>query len=202
MKRTITVFIAAAATVGVASSPLGRVAVDSRGRTLYLFEKDRSRRSACHGQCANYWPPLLAHGKPVALGGAEAGAARNGSGAQTAADTSPTRAIRSTGSSRTRSRGKQGARLTAIRRRLGRALTGQERRSSPMTNRAATPTEAVANDDGPAPASDKRGSAPTREQPCTTPTPTPPGARAPTRKSQPRRRPSIASVERIPSRRS
>ena len=71
MKRAITVFIAPAATVGVASSPLGRVVVDSRGRTLYLFEKDRSRRSACYGQCANYWPPLLAHGKPVALSSAK-----------------------------------------------------------------------------------------------------------------------------------
>jgi len=57
--------------VGVASSPLGRIVVDSKGRTLYLFEKDKNRRSACYGQCATYWPPLLTHGKPVARAGAK-----------------------------------------------------------------------------------------------------------------------------------
>jgi predicted lipoprotein with Yx(FWY)xxD motif len=57
--------------VGVASSQFGRIVVDSKGRTLYLFEKDRSRRSACYGQCATYWPPLLTHGKPMARAGAK-----------------------------------------------------------------------------------------------------------------------------------
>jgi len=63
--------IAGAAKVGVASTPLGPIVVDSRGRTLYLFEKDKNRHSACYGQCATYWPPLLTHGKPVARGGAK-----------------------------------------------------------------------------------------------------------------------------------
>ena len=62
---------AAAATVGVRHTSLGRVIVDSKGRTLYLFEKDTSRRSACSGQCAQYWPPLLTHGAPVARAGAK-----------------------------------------------------------------------------------------------------------------------------------
>jgi predicted lipoprotein with Yx(FWY)xxD motif len=60
----------AGAKVGVGSSALGRIIVDGKGRTLYLFEKDKNRRSACSGQCAIYWPPLLTHGKPVARGGA------------------------------------------------------------------------------------------------------------------------------------
>ena len=59
------------ATVKTATSPLGRILVDSRGRTLYLFEKDRRGRSACAGACVAYWPPLLAHGKPTAGGGAK-----------------------------------------------------------------------------------------------------------------------------------
>ena len=59
----------AAARVGLANTPLGRIVVDGNGRTLYLFEKDRNRRSACYGQCATYWPPLLTHGKPVARSG-------------------------------------------------------------------------------------------------------------------------------------
>jgi predicted lipoprotein with Yx(FWY)xxD motif len=61
----------AAARVGAASTRLGRVVVDSKGRTLYLFEKDKNRRSACYGPCATYWPALLTHGKPVARAGAK-----------------------------------------------------------------------------------------------------------------------------------
>ena len=38
--------------VAVASSGLGRILVDGRGRTLYLFEKDKHGKSACTGQCA------------------------------------------------------------------------------------------------------------------------------------------------------
>lgn len=58
--------------VAVASSGLGRVLVDSRGRTLYLFEKDKHGKSACNGQCASFWPPLVASGKPLARAGAKA----------------------------------------------------------------------------------------------------------------------------------
>src|SRR5439155_22382472 len=60
---------AGTAKVGVASSSLGRIVVDNKGRTLYLFEKDKNRRSTCYGPCATYWPPLLTHGKPVARAG-------------------------------------------------------------------------------------------------------------------------------------
>ena len=58
--------------VAVASSGLGRVLVDGRGRTLYLFEKDRRGKSSCTGQCATYWPPLIASGRPRATAGAKA----------------------------------------------------------------------------------------------------------------------------------
>jgi predicted lipoprotein with Yx(FWY)xxD motif len=63
---------AAGAKVAVANTGLGRVLVDGHGRTLYLFAKDRSGKSACAGQCAGYWPPLITSGKPVATGGAKA----------------------------------------------------------------------------------------------------------------------------------
>ena len=59
------------ATVATGRTALGRIVVDGRGRTLYLFEKDRRGRSACSGACATYWPPLLTHGKAVATGGAK-----------------------------------------------------------------------------------------------------------------------------------
>ncbi|MFL5921303.1 MAG: hypothetical protein ACJ75Q_08115 [Gaiellaceae bacterium] len=58
------------ATVSTARTGLGRIIVNGRGRTLYLFEKDRRRHSACSGACAVYWPPLLTHGKPIATNGA------------------------------------------------------------------------------------------------------------------------------------
>ena len=57
--------------LGAASSSLGRIVVDGTGRTLYLFEKDKNRRSACYGACAQYWPPLISHGKPIARAGAK-----------------------------------------------------------------------------------------------------------------------------------
>src|SRR5207248_7705053 len=62
---------ARAATVKTATSPLGRIIVDGRSRTLYLFEKDRRGHSACTGACATYWPPLLAQAKPTAGSGAK-----------------------------------------------------------------------------------------------------------------------------------
>ena len=98
MKRKITLFIAAAALSGAVlvsaalgdtsstSSPraskgalvalgktaLGKVLVDARGRTLYLFEKDKLGRSACYGACATYWPPLGSSAKPRAARGVRA----------------------------------------------------------------------------------------------------------------------------------
>src|SRR5947208_15808569 len=53
------------ATIGVANSGLGMILVDSQGRTLYLFKKDSGMTSACSGECAAAWPPLVAQGKPT-----------------------------------------------------------------------------------------------------------------------------------------
>ena len=58
-------------TVKTAASSLGRILVDTQGRTLYLFEKDRRTRSSCTGACAAYWPPLLSQSKGVAGHGAK-----------------------------------------------------------------------------------------------------------------------------------
>jgi predicted lipoprotein with Yx(FWY)xxD motif len=58
--------------VAVAGSKLGRILVDGRGRTLYLFAKDTNGKSACSGACAVYWPPLIASGKLHAVAGARA----------------------------------------------------------------------------------------------------------------------------------
>jgi predicted lipoprotein with Yx(FWY)xxD motif len=60
------------APVAVGVSSLGHILVDGHGRTLYLFGKDRRGKSACRGQCAGYWPPLITAGRPRALAGAKA----------------------------------------------------------------------------------------------------------------------------------
>lgn len=61
----------AGARVAVANTGLGRVLVDGRGRTLYLFGKDKHGTSACNGKCAGFWPPLITSGKPLATAGAK-----------------------------------------------------------------------------------------------------------------------------------
>jgi predicted lipoprotein with Yx(FWY)xxD motif len=50
--------------VALGKTQLGSVLVDARGRTLYVFAKDKHGRSACYGACAAYWPPLLSSAKP------------------------------------------------------------------------------------------------------------------------------------------
>jgi predicted lipoprotein with Yx(FWY)xxD motif len=91
MKRKITVFIAVAGAssapgatkVGVASSRLGRIVVDSKGRTLYAFARNKNGRSACSGTCATYWPPFLTRGKVRAGHGVKAsllGTTKRGAG--------------------------------------------------------------------------------------------------------------------------
>jgi predicted lipoprotein with Yx(FWY)xxD motif len=60
------------ATVGVVNTGLGKVLVNSKGRTLYLFQKDTGSMSTCSGACAANWPPLLANGKPSIGSGANA----------------------------------------------------------------------------------------------------------------------------------
>jgi len=56
----------ASATVSLHRTKLGAVLVNSRGRTLYLFAKDRRGKSSCNGNCARFWPPLLGRGTPTA----------------------------------------------------------------------------------------------------------------------------------------
>jgi predicted lipoprotein with Yx(FWY)xxD motif len=49
---------------------LGTVVVNSKGVTLYMFEKDKHGKSACSGSCAQVWAPVLTSGKPKAVKGA------------------------------------------------------------------------------------------------------------------------------------
>jgi predicted lipoprotein with Yx(FWY)xxD motif len=60
------------AKVGVATSRLGRILVDSKGITLYDFVEDKGTSSVCYGACAALWPPLVTKGKPIAGPGVRA----------------------------------------------------------------------------------------------------------------------------------
>jgi predicted lipoprotein with Yx(FWY)xxD motif len=62
-----------AAVVSLASAPkLGLILVESKGFTLYDFHKDKGTTSACYGECAAVWPPLLSKGAPSPGNGASA----------------------------------------------------------------------------------------------------------------------------------
>ena len=63
---------AAGTVVSTGTTSLGRILVNSGGRTLYVFSRDKNDKSACAGMCAKFWPPLIASGKPRASAGARA----------------------------------------------------------------------------------------------------------------------------------
>jgi predicted lipoprotein with Yx(FWY)xxD motif len=60
------------AALHIGSSKLGRILVNSQGKTVYLWAHDKGSQSTCYGQCAVYWPPVITSGKPRAVGGARA----------------------------------------------------------------------------------------------------------------------------------
>ena len=61
---------AASPAIDVRSTPLGKILVDAKGRTLYLFEADEPNMSNCSGACLSVWPAFTSQGKPQAHGGA------------------------------------------------------------------------------------------------------------------------------------
>jgi predicted lipoprotein with Yx(FWY)xxD motif len=60
------------ATVSVPNENVGKILVDSQGRTLYLFKRDLRAKSTCTGACAVEWPPLRATGQPTVGSGVNA----------------------------------------------------------------------------------------------------------------------------------
>ncbi len=49
---------AAASGLHVADTSLGKVLVDARGETVYMFTPDSSGKSTCDSSCLQYWPPV------------------------------------------------------------------------------------------------------------------------------------------------
>jgi predicted lipoprotein with Yx(FWY)xxD motif len=59
-------------TVNLATTSLGKVLVDSEGRTLYLYTKDtQNKPSTCVDSCATTWLPEIASATPTAGTGLE-----------------------------------------------------------------------------------------------------------------------------------
>ena len=57
--------------IGLAAEPAMEkdgMLVDAKGMTLYTYDKDTSGMSACNGQCAQNWPPLMAEAGAKAEG--------------------------------------------------------------------------------------------------------------------------------------
>jgi predicted lipoprotein with Yx(FWY)xxD motif len=57
----------ATSTISLRPTAVGKVLVAADGRTLYLFTADK-HGSVCYGQCAAYWPPLIATDASVGSG--------------------------------------------------------------------------------------------------------------------------------------
>ena len=54
--------------VKVQKTAIGQVFADSKGMTLYTFDKDTAGKSACNGPCAQNWPPLAAKAEAKPMG--------------------------------------------------------------------------------------------------------------------------------------
>lgn len=47
---------------------VGKVLADTKGMTLYVFDKDVPGKSNCKGKCATAWPPAIADASAKATG--------------------------------------------------------------------------------------------------------------------------------------
>jgi predicted lipoprotein with Yx(FWY)xxD motif len=61
-----------AAEVRAKDVSIGKILVDGKDMTLYLFEKDKGGKPTCTGECAKAWPPLVATGNVTAGPGVNA----------------------------------------------------------------------------------------------------------------------------------
>jgi predicted lipoprotein with Yx(FWY)xxD motif len=54
------------------SDQYGKILIDGKGLTLYLFTKETGTKADCYGECASAWPPFLTEGEPRAGSGVQA----------------------------------------------------------------------------------------------------------------------------------
>jgi predicted lipoprotein with Yx(FWY)xxD motif len=64
---------AAEASINIATDPkFGKILVDGKGMTLYLYTKDEPSKSNCSAGCLKAWPPLVTQGSPKLGDGVDA----------------------------------------------------------------------------------------------------------------------------------
>ncbi len=68
LTMTATISLAQNSPTKIGNSQKGKVLVDDKGMTLYVFDKDSAGKSACNGPCAGNWPPLMATTSSSAVG--------------------------------------------------------------------------------------------------------------------------------------
>ncbi|WP_328535314.1 COG4315 family predicted lipoprotein [Streptomyces sp. NBC_00344] len=71
MQASSTSTASAVKTVMLKNTPFGKILVNGKGRTLYLFEADKTSKSTCSDACAQAWPPLIVKGTPTAGSGVQ-----------------------------------------------------------------------------------------------------------------------------------
>src|SRR5579872_2201222 len=62
------------AKVNLRNTSDGKIVVNSRGYTLYMFTRDSKDKDVCMriAMCTTFWPPLTTTGKPIAGPGVKA----------------------------------------------------------------------------------------------------------------------------------
>jgi predicted lipoprotein with Yx(FWY)xxD motif len=67
---TLSAAFAQMAPAKIGDTPKGKVLVNDKGMTLYVFDKDKEApgKSACNGPCAENWPALMAADSDKASG--------------------------------------------------------------------------------------------------------------------------------------
>ena len=53
-------------------SQFGRILFNSKKQAIYLFDKEKTKKAECYGDCARAWPPVYTKAKPRAAKGVEA----------------------------------------------------------------------------------------------------------------------------------
>ena len=67
-------------TISLRSTAYGKILVNSRGYTVYLWAKDKRDKSVCDSSCLAVWPFVLVKGTPTAGAGVKRSLLRHDQG--------------------------------------------------------------------------------------------------------------------------
>lgn len=61
MNRVLVCSFALASLASATAASAAGMLTDSKGMTLYTFDKDKGKMSSCYDDCAKHWPPYAVH---------------------------------------------------------------------------------------------------------------------------------------------